>query len=94
MHTHPHLESGVCICICTLALVERWRNMPGEIVILKTMIRERSVDDFNAAHPDFEPIIWDSIRFQERTVEKASQVIVWPQDLTGNGMFIAGWRRK
>ena len=52
------------------------------------------VEHFNATQPDFEPLIWDAIKFEERIVEKASQVTVWPQDLNGNGMFIAGWRRK
>jgi 16S rRNA (cytosine967-C5)-methyltransferase len=52
------------------------------------------VENFNATQPDFEPLIWDSIKFEERKVENASQVMVWPQDLNGNGMFIAGWRRK
>ncbi len=52
------------------------------------------VEYFNATQPDFAPLIWDPIRFQERPVEQASQVMVWPQDLSGNGMFIAGWRRK
>jgi len=52
------------------------------------------VENFNATQPDFEPLIWDPIKFEERKVENASQVMVWPQDLNGNGMFIAGWRRK
>ena len=51
-------------------------------------------EHFNATQPEFEPLIWDVIKFQERAVENASQVMVWPQDLNGNGMFIAGWRRK
>jgi 16S rRNA (cytosine967-C5)-methyltransferase len=52
------------------------------------------VKHFNASQPDFEPLTWDAIKFEERIVEKFSQVMVWPQDLNGNGMLIAGWRRK
>jgi len=51
-------------------------------------------EHFNATQPDFKPLVWDAIRLEHRTVEKASQVMVRPQDLTGNGMFIAGWQRK
>jgi 16S rRNA (cytosine967-C5)-methyltransferase len=49
---------------------------------------------FSASQPDFEPLVWDSVKFEERTADKFSQVTIWPQDLNGNGMFIAGWRRK
>jgi 16S rRNA (cytosine967-C5)-methyltransferase len=49
---------------------------------------------FSASQPDFEPLVWDSVKFEERTANKFSQVTIWPQDLNGNGMFIAGWRRK
>jgi hypothetical protein len=31
---------------------------------------------------------------KDRTVAAASSLAIWPQDLDGNGMFIAGWRRK
>ena len=44
-----------------------------------------AVADFNARFPDFEPL--------EQADFSASQFI-WPHDLGGNGMFIAGWRRK
>ena len=43
------------------------------------------VNDFTSRFPDFEPLVEGEFR--------ASRVI-WPQDLGGNGMFIAGWRRK
>ncbi len=53
------------------------------------------VADFNSKFAaEFEPLIWDAIKFESRAVKNASQVMVWPQDLNGNGMFIAGWRRK
>jgi 16S rRNA (cytosine967-C5)-methyltransferase len=49
---------------------------------------------FSASQPDFEPLIFPDIKFNERTVTGASSLTIWPQDLGGNGMFIAGWRRK
>jgi 16S rRNA (cytosine967-C5)-methyltransferase len=41
--------------------------------------------DFSSRFPDFEPLIRD---------EFSGTRFIWPQDLDGNGMFIAGWRRK
>jgi 16S rRNA (cytosine967-C5)-methyltransferase len=72
---------------------------PGGKLIFSvcTLTRAESIEvvnHFNATQPDFEPLIWDAIEFEARTVKKASQVMVWPDDLAGNGMFIAGWRRK
>jgi 16S rRNA (cytosine967-C5)-methyltransferase len=52
------------------------------------------VEAFNASQPDFEPLVWDEIKLNERTVSNVSSLAIWPQDLGGNGMFIAGWRRK
>jgi len=49
---------------------------------------------FNAGQPDFEPLVFPEIKLNERTVSGASSLTLWPQDLGGNGMFIAGWRRK
>ncbi len=44
------------------------------------------VNDFNAKFSvDFEPLVLEGT---------ASTKFIWPQDLGGNGMFIAGWRRK
>jgi 16S rRNA (cytosine967-C5)-methyltransferase len=52
------------------------------------------VEHFNASQPDFEPLIFPEIKLKERTVSGASSLMLWPQDLDGNGMFIAGWWRK
>ncbi len=52
------------------------------------------VEAFNASQPDFEPLIFSYIQLNARTVVGASLLTIWPQDLGGNGMFIAGWRRK
>ena len=41
--------------------------------------------DFNARCSDFEPLVQDGL---------AGTRTIFPQDFGGNGMFIAGWRRK
>ena len=43
------------------------------------------VADFNSRCPDFEPLVQEDFNTTR---------FIWPQDLNGNGMFIAGWRRK
>ena len=53
-----------------------------------TLTRSETVDvvaDFNSRFPDFEPLVQD---------EFSATRFIWPLDLGGNGMFIAGWRRK
>jgi len=52
------------------------------------------VDHFNASRPEFEPLVWPEISGSQRPFTPAAAKIIWPQDLDGNGMFIAGWRRK
>jgi 16S rRNA (cytosine967-C5)-methyltransferase len=49
---------------------------------------------FTTSQPDFEPMVFPEIKLNQRTVSDASSLTLWPQDLDGNGMFIAGWRRK
>ena len=52
------------------------------------------VDDFNAKFAaEFEPLVFPEIKLNQRTVSGASSLTLWPQDMGGNGMFIAGWRR-
>jgi 16S rRNA (cytosine967-C5)-methyltransferase len=73
---------------------------PGGKLIFSvcTLTRAESTEvvaDFNARFGvEFEPMIFPPVKFNGHTVENASQVTVWPHDLDGNGMFIAGWRRK
>ncbi len=72
---------------------------PGGKLIFSvcTLTRAEStdvVDAFNASQPDFEPMIFPDIQLGERRVSGVSNITLWPQDLGGNGMFIAGWRRK
>ncbi len=52
------------------------------------------VEVFNSSQPDFEPLIFPEIKLNGRTVAGVSSLTLWPQDLDGNGMFIAGWQRK
>jgi 16S rRNA (cytosine967-C5)-methyltransferase len=49
---------------------------------------------FNAGQPDFEPLTFPEIKFNGRVVPGAASFTIWPPDLDGNGMFVAGWRRK
>ena len=52
------------------------------------------VEHFNASRPDFEPLVFPEIPGSQKFFASAAAKIIWPQDLDGNGMFIAGWRRK
>ena len=53
------------------------------------------VDDFNAKFMvEFEPLVFPNISENQSLLTSAPTKIIWPQDLGGNGMFIAGWRRK
>jgi len=52
------------------------------------------VDHFNATQSGFEPLPLPELQAHGRTFGKTPTVTFWPQDLGGNGMFIAGWRRK
>ena len=72
---------------------------PGGKLIFSVCTLTRSetlevVESFNASQPDFEPLIWDEVKLEARVVKNVSSLTIWPQDLGGNGMFIAGWRRK
>ena len=76
----PSLKPGgkLVFSVCTLTRAETTQVMEA----------------FSASQPDFEPLVFPEIKFNERTVSGASSLTIWPQDLNGNGMFIAGWRRK
>lgn len=62
-----------------------------------TRAETRSVaDKFALAQSEFEPLtlpLLDVVNGREKARSAATQMI-WPQDLGGNGMFVAGWRRK
>lgn len=50
------------------------------------------VEVFQKAHPDFEPVNLPSLAV--KTLAVTPTLTIWPQDLGGNGMFVAAWRRK
>lgn len=53
------------------------------------------VADFNAKFAsEFDPMLWPHISESQSLPTSAATQTIWPQDLGGNGMFIAGWRRK
>ena len=47
---------------------------------------------FSAKHPEFEPCVIPH-PFDPAAAPSAERMF-WPQDTGGNGMFVAGWRRK
>lgn len=54
------------------------------------------VENFNQSHPEFEPMALELSgggKIQGR-LAPAPALTLWPQDLGGNGMFVAAWRRK
>jgi 16S rRNA (cytosine967-C5)-methyltransferase len=52
------------------------------------------VEHFNASRPDFEPLPLPAISGSQSLLTPAAAKTIWPSDLDGNGMFIAGWRRR
>ena len=58
-----------------------------------TLARRETIDvasAFSAAHPELEPT--SSIPSPDSDLRPS--MLLWPQDIDGNGMFIAAWRRK
>jgi 16S rRNA (cytosine967-C5)-methyltransferase len=54
------------------------------------------VDGFSAAHPEFESFALPVLREEAAKlgVKGEPTVTIWPQELGGNGMFVAAWRRR
>jgi 16S rRNA (cytosine967-C5)-methyltransferase len=52
------------------------------------------VNDFSTSQPEFEPmmLVWPSMA--QRPNPLSAFTTIWPQDLGGNGMFIAAWQRQ
>ncbi|MFO1489246.1 MAG: RsmB/NOP family class I SAM-dependent RNA methyltransferase [Verrucomicrobiota bacterium] len=64
-----------------------------------TLTRAETTDiaaGFQAEHPDFEPLVLpvESLVKEFKSAAGATSLMIWPQDLGGNGMFVAAWRRK
>jgi 16S rRNA (cytosine967-C5)-methyltransferase len=51
---------------------------------------------FGRAHPEFEPMNFELPGGQksDSLLTPAATIMIWPQDLSGNGMFVAAWRRR
>ena len=53
------------------------------------------VDDFNGRfESEFEPMPLASLPADQSLATSAATKTIWPQELDGNGMFIAAWRRR
>jgi 16S rRNA (cytosine967-C5)-methyltransferase len=53
------------------------------------------VEQFNATQPEFTPLELSFPAGEIRNrLPAATAMTIWPEDLGGNGMFIAGWRRR
>ena len=53
------------------------------------------VDDFNGKfESEFEPMPLASLPADQSLATSAATKTIWPQELGGNGMFIAAWRRR
>jgi 16S rRNA (cytosine967-C5)-methyltransferase len=79
-HAAPSVKPGgkLIYAVCTLT-----RSETAEVVA-----------DFNAKFAaEFEPLILPEIMPKSRALASAATLTIWPQNLGGNGMFIAGWRR-
>jgi len=50
------------------------------------------VANFTSRCPDFEPL--ELPKISEALPAPGAAKTIWPQDLGGNGMFIAAWRKK
>ena len=80
-HAAPSVKPGgkLFYAVCTLT-----RSETSEVVA-----------DFNSKFSaDFEPLVLSEIQMSQSLLTSAATITIWPQDLGGNGMFIAGWRRK
>ena len=81
MHVAPSVKPGgkLIFSVCTLTRAET----------------VDVVEVFNAKFAaEFEPMSLPAISEDQRLVTSSPTITIWPQDLGGNGMFIAGWRRK
>ena len=80
-HAAPNIKPGgkLIFSVCTLT-----RSETAEVVA-----------DFTAKFAnEFEPMDLPKISASPSLQASAATIWIWPQDLGGNGMFIAGWRRK
>jgi 16S rRNA (cytosine967-C5)-methyltransferase len=79
-HAAPSVKPGgkLIFSVCTLTRAETTGVM----------------EHFNSTQPEFEPMALPELKSNVRALAAGSSLTIWPQDMGGNGMFIAGWRRK
>jgi 16S rRNA (cytosine967-C5)-methyltransferase len=80
-HVAPAVKPGgkLIYSVCTLTRAET-----SEVVA-----------DFNARFgSEFEPMVLPTISEHPGLAVSGPSTTIWPQDAGGNGMFIAGWRKK
>ena len=82
-HVAPNVKPGgkLIYSVCTLT-----RSETAEVV-----------EAFGRNHPEFEPLILElraGDKGQSLLLASAPTMMIWPQDLSGNGMFVAAWRRR
>ncbi len=79
-HAAPSVKPGgkLIFSVCTLTRAETTGVM----------------EHFNETQPEFEPMALPELKSNGRVLAAGSSLTIWPQDMGGNGMFIAGWRRK
>ncbi len=79
-HAAPSVKPGgkLIYSVCTLTQAET----------------EETARQFNETQPDFEPLVLPELHVNGRLLASAATVTLWPQDLGGNGMFVAAWQRK
>lgn len=81
-HVAPNVKPGgkLIYSVCTLT-----RSETAEVT-----------EAFGKNHPEFEPMILELPAREESQslLTPAAAMTIWPQDLGGNGMFVAAWRRR
>ena len=81
-HAAPSVKPGgkLIYAVCTLTRAET-----AEVV-----------ENFNQSQPEFEPMTLELVVGEkgQSLLAPSSAMTIWPQDLGGNGMFVAAWRRK
>ena len=79
-HAAPSVKPGgrLIFSVCTLTKAETTGVM----------------EHFNSTQPEFEPMALPELKSNGHALAAGSSLTIWPQDMGGNGMFIAGWRRK
>ena len=79
------------------ASVKPGRRLIYSVCTLTRAETTEVVDAFNATQTQFEPMELPAAQLgiaKSRAQSSAAPLTIWPQDLGGNGMFVAAWRRK